>query len=146
MQASKSLSSANENAFQRTFGSAAWLGWQIESNWTDPFLFLVYSVVKPLASASILVVMYSVITGGDFNNPVFPYIYLGNAFYIYVGAIMNGISWTVIEDREHYRMLKYIYVAPIHVPTYLLGRGWCSSCRCRWILPWSIGRSLLRAY
>ncbi len=123
MQASKSLSSANENAFQRTFVSAAWLGWQIESNWTDPFLFLVYSVVKPLASASILVVMYSVITGGDFNNPVFPYIYLGNAFYIYVGAIMNGISWTVIDDREHYRMLKYIYVAPIHVPTYLLGRG-----------------------
>ena len=62
-------------------------------------------------------------SGGDFNNPVFPYIYLGNAFYIYVGAIMNGISWTVIDDREHYRMLKYIYVAPIHVPTYLLGRG-----------------------
>jgi ABC-2 type transport system permease protein len=123
MQATKTVSSANENAFRRTFTSAAWLGWQIESNWTDPFLFLVYSVVKPLASASILVVMYSVITGGDFENPVFPYIYLGNAFYIYVGAIMNGISWTVIEDREHYRMLKYIYVAPIHVPTYLLGRG-----------------------
>lgn len=123
MQATDTVSSAKENAFRRTFASAAWLGWQIESNWTDPFLFLVYSVVKPLASASILVVMYSVITGGDFQNPVFPYIYLGNAFYIYVGAIMNGISWTVIEDREHYRMLKYIYVAPIHVPTYLLGRG-----------------------
>ena len=74
MQATKTVSSANENAFRRTFTSAAWLGWQIESNWTDPFLFLVYSVVKPLASASILVVMYSVITGGDFENPVFPYI------------------------------------------------------------------------
>jgi ABC-2 type transport system permease protein len=54
---------------------------------------------------------------------VFPYIYLGNAFYQYVGAIMAGISWAVIEDREHYRTLKYIYVAPLDVPFYLLGRG-----------------------
>ncbi len=112
-----------EGIFSRTLKSAAWLGWQIESNWTDPLTFLVYSVVKPLSSAAILVIMYSVITGGQFDNPVFPYIYLGNAFYIYVGAIMNGISWTIIEDREHYRMLKYIYVAPVQIPIYMLGRG-----------------------
>ena len=29
----------------------------------------------------------------------------------------------MIDDREHYRMLKYMYVAPIHIPTYLVGRG-----------------------
>ena len=33
----------------RSFKVATWLGWQIESNWTDPFLFAVYSVVRPLA-------------------------------------------------------------------------------------------------
>ncbi len=109
--------------YWHSFKTAAWLGWQIESNWTDPFHFAIYSVIKPLASAAILVVMYSVITGGDFQSPVFPYIYLGNAFYQYVGAIMSGISWAVIEDREHYRTLKYIYVAPLHIPLYLLGRG-----------------------
>ena len=54
---------------------------------------------------------------------MFPYIYLGNAFYIYVGAVMTGISWAVIDDREHYKTLKYMYVAPIHIPTYLIGRG-----------------------
>jgi ABC-2 type transport system permease protein len=107
----------------RSFRMAAWLGWQIESNWTDPFLFAVYSVVKPLASAAILVVMYSVITGGNFSSPVFPYIYLGNAFYTYVGAIMTGMSWTIIDDREHYKTLKYMYIAPINVPIYLMGRG-----------------------
>lgn len=107
----------------RTFRAAAWLGWQIESNWADPFVFAIYSIIKPLASAGILVVMYSVITNGAFENKVFPYIYLGNAFYIYVGAVMAGISWAVIDDREHYRMLKYMYVAPIHIPTYLVGRG-----------------------
>jgi ABC-2 type transport system permease protein len=114
---------ASEGVIRRTLKSAAWLGWQIESNWTDPLTFMIYSVVKPLASATILVIMYSVITQGNFSSPVFPYLYIGNAFFLYVAAIMTGISWTVIEDREHYRTLKYIYVAPINIPTYLLGRG-----------------------
>jgi ABC-2 type transport system permease protein len=107
----------------RSFRMSAWLGWQIESNWTDPFLFAVYSLVKPLAGAAILVVMYSVITQGAFEAAIFPYIYLGNAFYIFVGQIMNGIAWAVIDDREHYKTLKYIYVAPVSFPIYLLGRG-----------------------
>ena len=107
----------------RSFRMATWLGWQIESNWTDPFLFAVYSIVKPLSSALILVVMYGVITNGDFTAPLFPYIYLGNAFYMYVGAVMTGVSWSVIDDREHYRTLKYIYTAPVNYLVYLIGRG-----------------------
>ena len=102
---------------------AAWLGWLIESNWTDPFLFAVYSIVKPLSGAAILVIMYGIISGGNFNTPLFPYIYLGNAFYIYVGAVMTGVSWAVVDDREHYKTLKYMYIAPIYIPVYLLGRG-----------------------
>lgn len=111
------------HAFWRSFRMAAWLGWQIESNWTDPFLFAVYSIIKPLAGAAILVVMYSVITNGNFKDPLFPYMYLGNAFYIFVGQVMTGISWAVLDDREHYKTLKYVYIAPIHVPSYLMGRG-----------------------
>lgn len=107
----------------RSFRMATWLGWQIESNWADPLLFVIYSIVKPLASASILVVMYGIITNSNFTNPLFPYIYLGNAFYLYVGAVMAGVSWAVIDDREHYKTLKYMYVAPIKIPVYLLGRG-----------------------
>jgi ABC-2 type transport system permease protein len=118
-----SLAGSKSTLLARTLKSAAWLGWQIETNWADPFVFAIYSIIKPLSSAAILVVMYSVITNGAFENVVFPYIYLGNAFYIYVGAIMAGLSWAVIDDREHYKMLKYMYVAPIHIPTYLVGRG-----------------------
>jgi ABC-2 type transport system permease protein len=109
--------------YSRSFRVAAWLGWQIESNWTDPFLFSIYSIIKPLAGAAILVVMYSVITNADFTSPIFSYIYLGNAFYIYVGAVMSGVSWAVIDDREHYKTLKYMYIAPINIPAYLIGRG-----------------------
>jgi len=46
-----------------------------------------------------------------------------NAFYIYVGAVMTGVSWAVVDDREHYKTLKYMYIAPIYIPLYLLGRG-----------------------
>jgi len=113
----------NVRQLLRSFLTAAWLGWQIESNWTDPFLFAVYSVVKPVAGTAILVVMYGIITQGDFDSPLFAYSYLGNAFYIYVGSVMTGVSWAVIDDREHYKTLKYIYIAPIHVPSYLIGRG-----------------------
>jgi ABC-2 type transport system permease protein len=107
----------------RSFKIAAWLGWQITSNWTDPLLFAIYSIIRPISRAAILVVMYGVITQGNFTNPLFPYIFLGNAFYTYVFMVMNGVSWAVIDDREHYKTLKYMYVAPIRIPVYLLGRG-----------------------
>jgi len=117
----ENLNSIRKN--YRSFSTAAWLGWKIESNWTDPFLFAIYSIVKPLASAGILVIMYSIIAQSDFTSPIFAYLYLGNAFYQYVGAVMSGLAWAIIDDREHYRTLKYIYVSPISVPYYLLGRG-----------------------
>ena len=107
----------------RSLRVATWLGWQIESNWTEPFLFLTYSILKPVASALILVFMYLVISQGNFNSPLFAYIYVGNAFFIYVGAVLLGVSNTIVDDREHYGMLKYIYVSPIQVYFYLLGRG-----------------------
>ena len=34
--------------------TAAWLGWQVESNWADPYVFLVYAVLRPLATGLIL--------------------------------------------------------------------------------------------
>jgi ABC-2 type transport system permease protein len=111
------------SVFWHSFRGATWLGWQIESNWTDPLLFAIYSLIRPLTSAFILVVMYSVITGGNFADPMFAYIYLGSTFYMYVSSVMVGLSWAIIDDREHYKTLKYMYIAPIHVQSYLAGRG-----------------------
>jgi ABC-2 type transport system permease protein len=107
----------------RSFLIATWLGWQIESNWADPFLFAVYSIVRPLASALILVVMYSVITDGAFQEPIFPYIYVGNALYMLVGMVISGVSFAIIDDREHYRVAKHLYTSPMNGYTYLFGRG-----------------------
>jgi ABC-2 type transport system permease protein len=108
---------------RRSLFTAIWLGWKIESNWTDPFLFAVYSIIKPLAGAAIIVVMYSVVSTNDFDTPYFAFLYFGNAFFQYVSAVIVGVSWSIIDDREHYKTLKYLYVAPIKIPMYLLGRG-----------------------
>ncbi len=108
----------------RSFRMATWLGWQIESNWTDPFLFAIYSIIKPVAGAMILVLMYTVVSGGrQTNDPLFAYIFLGNAFYIYVGSVLMGVSWAVIDDREHYQTLKYLYASPVRMVPYLMGRA-----------------------
>lgn len=111
------------NTFKRSFLPAAWLGWQIESNWTDPFLFFIFSILKPIASVLILVFMVYAVSRQGTGSAIYAYIYLGNAFYIYVGAVMAGGSYSILDDRERYRTLKYIYIAPISIPIYLFGRA-----------------------
>jgi ABC-2 type transport system permease protein len=108
---------------RRSFMPAAWLGWQIESNWADPLMFLAFSLLKPISAVLILVFMYNTVAQTGPGDPIFAYIYLGNAFYIYVGAVIAGTSYSVLDDRERYHTLKYIYVAPIAVPIYLVGRA-----------------------
>jgi len=105
------------------FKVGTWLGWQVESNWTEPFLFAIYSVIKPVAGVLILVFMYLVVAKGGLANPLFPGVFLGTTFYLYVVNVLSGISWSVHDDREHYGMLKYAYMAPMHFYGYLLGRG-----------------------
>ena len=100
-----------------------WLGWQIESNWADLRVFVIYAVMKPLALTGILVVMYAAINGGSFGSSILTYMFLGNAFYIYVGAVTSGMGFAVVQDRENYRTLKNIYSAPVAVPFYLVGQG-----------------------
>lgn len=112
---------AKENI--RTIKTAGWLGWAMESNWTEPFLFAIYSIVRPLASSLILVVMYYVVTKGKTGIDLFAYIYVGNAFFMYVINVLFGISWVIHEDRDHYQMIRYIYISPIRMYYYLFGRG-----------------------
>jgi len=103
--------------------ASAWLGWQVEANWADPLLFLIYAVAKPLATTSILYYMVKVVSHGSATAETFRYIFIGNTFFIYVTEVLIGISWTVFRDREDYETLKYIYVSPVRLMPYLLGRA-----------------------
>lgn len=122
-------------AHLRTLRLAAWLGWQLETNWASPWLFALYMLVKPVCGSLMLVGMFyaadQAARAGAIGSvgragiaPEFlPYMYVSNACYGLVGTVMFGLSYAVVRDREHYRMLKYIYISPAHFQTYFLGRG-----------------------
>ena len=106
----------------RSFWTAARLGWQIEANWTDPLLFFIYSVAKPVSAALMLVVMLEVI-GGATARELRGFVVVGSALWAFVLSGIAGLGWSILDDRERYRMLKYVYVAPSDFLVVLLGRG-----------------------
>jgi len=106
----------------RAFSTAAKLGWQMEANWTDPLLFFIYSMAKPIASALILVFMLLVIAGPGAEEAR-AFVVVGSALWAFVMSGMAGLAWSVLDDRERYRMLKYIYVSPSDFKVVLMGRG-----------------------
>ena len=106
----------------RSFRTAIGLGWAIESNWSDPFLFAVYTIAKPLAAALILVVMFQVITGGQ-GTEFLQFMIVGSALWNVVFGVMTGMVQSILEDRERYRMIKYVVVTPTSLFPFLIGRS-----------------------
>jgi ABC-2 type transport system permease protein len=119
----------------RTLRWSTWLGWQIESNWTDPWLFTLYLVVKPITGSLMLVCMYYAakaatdgladagLTQSRIPPELLPFVFVSNACFGLVGCVMFGMSYVVISDRESYRMLKYIFISPAQFQAYFVGRG-----------------------
>lgn len=99
-----------------------WLGWKIESNWTDPLLFLIYAVVRPVGAALILVAMFFAVSGGE-RGPLLDFFVVGSAFWPFVLAGIQGLAMAVIEDREHWRMTRPVYTSPISWRAFLIGRS-----------------------
>lgn len=106
----------------RSFRTAIGLGWAVEANWSDPLLFFIYTLAKPLAAALILVVMVQVITGGG-GDEILQFIIVGAALWNVVFGVMAGLVQSILEDRERYRMIKYVVVTPPSLFPFLLGRS-----------------------
>ncbi len=106
----------------RGFVTSVRLGWQMEANWTDPILFLIYSVAKPVSSALILVFMLEVIAG-EAGRSFRSFVVIGSGLWAFVMSGIAGLAWSILEDRERYRMLKYLYVSPTSFLVLVMGRG-----------------------
>ena len=103
--------------------AAAWLGLQIESNWTDPFVFTAYVVAFPLAISFILVGMFWSVGGHAAVGDAFRGFYVASAFHNYVVMALVGMGWVIVEERELYETLKYVCTSPIGMFNYLAGRS-----------------------
>src|SRR5205814_772427 len=101
--------------------TATRLGYLMEANWTDPLLFFIYSVAKPLASVFILVFMINVISGG--STTLRSFVVVGSALWSFVFSGVAGLGWSILDDRERYRMLRYVFVSPADFLVVIMGRG-----------------------
>src|SRR2546426_2430672 len=106
----------------RTLRVGYWLGWQIESNWTDPLLFFIYSIARPLGGVLILVFMYHVVARAG-GTAMLGFFVVGAACWPFVVRGMMGTAYSLITDREHWKTLRYVYISPISLRAYLVGRA-----------------------
>jgi ABC-2 type transport system permease protein len=106
----------------RSFVTGARLGWQIESNWTDPYLFAIYSLARPVGAALVLVAIVWLVAGGG-RQDYLGFLVVGSACWTFVGGGLSGFTWAVLDDRERYRMLKYVFLSAARFLPFLVGRA-----------------------
>jgi ABC-2 type transport system permease protein len=106
----------------RTFIAATRHSWLMESDWTDPILFFIYSVAKPLGSLLLLVAMLGIV-GGSAREQLRSFIVVGSVLWPIVQSGLAGPAWMILDARERYQTLKYIYVTPANFLAVVLGRG-----------------------
>jgi ABC-2 type transport system permease protein len=111
-----------ETSARRSLATGARLGWAIESNWTDPFLFAVYSVARPVGATLVLVAIVWLVAGAG-RQDYLSFLVVGSACWTFVGGGMSGFVWAVLDDRERYRMLKYVVVSAVRFLPFLVGRA-----------------------
>jgi ABC-2 type transport system permease protein len=109
----------------RSLIASARLAWAIEGNWAEPFFLLVYLIIRPLAFLGLFLAVISI--GGALDPASIGFVVVGQAVFQIVGAAMQGPTHALLDDRERYRTIRYIFATP-------------SS-----LLPVSIGRALVKA-
>lgn len=111
------------DTYRRGIAGAFKGGWEIETNWTNPFTYLVFLLLRPIGGALILVAIYQVAVGGPLNTSVVGYLVVGGAMWSFVITMLQGISFTIVHEREWLRVLKYVAAAPLPLPLYVLARS-----------------------
>jgi ABC-2 type transport system permease protein len=107
----------------QTLRAATWLEWQSRGNWTNPLLYMLYLIVKPMTASLVLVLMYWVVSGVHTHGGIFGFLICGAAAWTFVDQIVAGIPQAVLADREEYAMLKYVYITPSRFLVFLIGRA-----------------------
>lgn len=113
----------------KVLAQGAWIGWKVESNWTDPFVFLAYMIAKPIASVFLIGLIFLIGSeaAGVRNTEFFFYTFTGAIFFIYPATMAVSSGYLMHEDRAKYEVLKHIYIAPESVKPYIFGRSIASA-------------------
>src|SRR5579875_466451 len=107
----------------QTLRAATWLEWQARGNWTNPILYGIYLIVRPMTTSLVLVLMYWLVSGAHAHGGLFGFLIAGAAAWTFVDQIVAGVPQAVLADREEYAMLKYVYITPARFLVVLIGRA-----------------------
>lgn len=102
-----------------------WFSWQELSNWTKPYIFALYIMIRPLFGLLLYAYIYiafAIASGLVDLNAAF-YLISGIALYNFIGEGIYGVTWVIHEEREHYSILKYNYISFPNLRDYLLARS-----------------------
>jgi ABC-2 type transport system permease protein len=106
----------------RPFIASIRLIWLMESDWTDPVLFFIYSIAKPVGSLLLIVAMLQIV-GGSASEELRSFVVVGSVLWSMVLSGLSGPAWMVLGARELFQTLKYIYVSPGSFVAVVLGGG-----------------------
>ena len=111
--------------FLKSAWYSAWLGWKIETNWTDPLTFAGYYLLRPFAGLLIVGFIFLIgsFAAGKISTQYFTYLFLGQISFIYVSQITITTGSLIHEERSKYETLRSLYVTPTSLRPYLLGRA-----------------------
>ena len=109
----------------RRFRAAVWLTWKEQSNWTRPYIYILYSMITPFFSVLVYAYIYVVIAfySGLVDLSRAYFLVSGVSLYNFIGSGLYGLIWTIHSEREHFRTLKYTYLAFPSLHVYLLARS-----------------------
>jgi ABC-2 type transport system permease protein len=111
--------------YLRSVQQAASLGWKLDSNWTDPALFAIYYLIRPLSSLLIVGFMFIVATAAthSFYPPYFAYIFVGTAFFVFMTQLSQTMAMLIPEEKARYETMRQIYISPSSIRPYIVGRS-----------------------
>ncbi|MFN3820753.1 MAG: ABC transporter permease [bacterium] len=98
------------------------LGWDLEGNWLPAWGFLLFSLIAPIAGVLMVVFMYRVVSGGALSGEFSCFLLPGMVGFLFIRQILTYSGYVVIEDREHYRLLRYTYIVPFPLGIQVLAR------------------------
>jgi ABC-2 type transport system permease protein len=63
------------------------------------------------------------VIGGTTSREYRSFVVVGSALWAMVFSGIAGLAWSILEDRERYRMIKYVYVSPSAFLVVMTGRA-----------------------
>jgi ABC-2 type transport system permease protein len=81
-----------------------------------------FALIAPIAGVMMLIFMYLVVMGKSDDLNFLAFLISGAAMFLFTRMMLQGAGNAVVEDREHYKILRYIYIAPVPFVVQIAGR------------------------